>query len=237
MNTFFKNIHIISNPNNLSKFFGTALKLSQLGIQFSEYRGASGKILNNYHNNLEVDKNQVPNLLAQNYSHYNLIENTKRFNYENVLIFEDDLLLHKDFLKLMKRNIEFLKTVEWDLCYFGFVIDFIDEKGNICPTFLKEEVIRVQDISKNHNIYFLHSYAVNYTIYDRILNSISKHRRFIDDHLDQEINKNKELNTFIFNPSCTIQIPDGYIDKFGNIGNCKSNYQVNPYFSSFSDYS
>jgi len=52
-------------------------------------------------------------------SHRAIVQEAKDKKYKNVLVFEEDAILHKNFSTLLKKNIFELKTLDWDIFYLG----------------------------------------------------------------------------------------------------------------------
>lgn len=52
-------------------------------------------------------------------SHRSVIQEAKDKQYKNILVFEEDAILHKNFDEQLALNIEELKKVEWDIFYLG----------------------------------------------------------------------------------------------------------------------
>lgn len=98
-------------------------------------------------------------------SHLNIIKKAKENNYKNILIFEDDIELDKDFNKYINKIKDFIDNEDWNFLYLG---------GNI-----KDYTTPYKDGFKKVNwMQTTHAYAINNKIYDLILNSA---------HLDKPI--------------------------------------------------
>lgn len=52
-------------------------------------------------------------------SHRSVIQEAQDKKYKNILVFEEDALLHKDFRKHLVNNIVELNTSAWDILYLG----------------------------------------------------------------------------------------------------------------------
>ena len=52
-------------------------------------------------------------------SHRAIIQEAKSKGYKNILVFEEDAVLHVDFKNIFNANIQELKNVEWDILYLG----------------------------------------------------------------------------------------------------------------------
>jgi GR25 family glycosyltransferase involved in LPS biosynthesis len=91
------------------------------------------------------------------YAHTSVIRKAKDLKLENVWVFEDDCVFVDGFLEKAQKCINDLRQVEWDMFYFG---------GE--PN--KETRYHSENIVKTDGIYGAHSYLVNHTFYDKILN-------------------------------------------------------------------
>jgi len=102
-------------------------------------------------------------------SHRAIIDKSKKNKYKNILVFEEDALLHKNFNSLFDKNLKELKEVQWDILYLGACV-WNPKPPKNPRTF---ESVRGCDYLK-----FLtrstctHGLAYNHTCYDYILNSL-----------------------------------------------------------------
>jgi hypothetical protein len=90
-------------------------------------------------------------------AHTSVIRKAKDLKLENVWVFEDDCVFVDGFLEKAQKCINDLRQVEWDMFYFG---------GE--PN--RETIYHSENIVKTDGIYGAHSYLVNNTFYDKILN-------------------------------------------------------------------
>lgn len=89
-------------------------------------------------------------------SHQSIIKKAKELNLQNVWIFEDDCIFVEEFIEKAQKCIDDLKNTEWDMFYFG---------GE-----LNKKVEPYSDsIVKVNGVYGAHSYLVNHTFYDALL--------------------------------------------------------------------
>jgi len=94
-------------------------------------------------------------------SHINLVKLAKEQNLKNVWILEDDCIFVDEFMEKAKHCIEELKQLEWDVFYFG---------GE--PNRRAEPYSDL--IVKTIGVYGAHSYIVNHTFYDKVINNYSR---------------------------------------------------------------
>jgi GR25 family glycosyltransferase involved in LPS biosynthesis len=90
-------------------------------------------------------------------SHLAVIQKAKDLGLKNVWVFEDDCVFAENFIERAKKCIEDLRSVEWDMFYFG---------GE--PN--KQTEFHSHSIVKTSGVYGAHSYLVNESFYDKILN-------------------------------------------------------------------
>lgn len=89
-------------------------------------------------------------------SHQSIIKQAKELNLQNVWIFEDDCVFIEGFIEKAQKCINDLKNVEWNMFYFG---------GE-----LNKKVEPYSDsIVKVNGVYGAHSYLVNHTFYNKLL--------------------------------------------------------------------
>lgn len=89
-------------------------------------------------------------------SHHTIIRKAKELNLSNVWILEDDCVFVDGFLEKAQKCIDDLRNVEWDMFFFG---------GE--PN--KRAEHQVGSIVKVNGVYGAHSYLINHTFYDKIL--------------------------------------------------------------------
>jgi hypothetical protein len=89
-------------------------------------------------------------------SHQKCIQIAKEKEWESVLIFEDDAIFHPDFMDKAKACVEDLKSIEWNMFFFG------GEPASYCPPV-------TENVCKTDGIYGAHAYAIHRNFYDKIL--------------------------------------------------------------------
>tara|TARA_R110002020_G_scaffold68611_4_gene179458 strand:+ start:3881 stop:4513 length:633 start_codon:yes stop_codon:yes gene_type:complete len=125
-------------------------------------------------------------------SHLGIIREAKELGLDNVLIFEDDLLVLDEHVDKINLALKDLDTVDWDLFYFGATVD--------------PNVGRLQRATDNLVLtnwaYTTHAYAVPSRLFDFILNEAPKHG-IIDVFLCRAVVPRGK--SFIMNPLLCIQ--------------------------------
>lgn len=120
-------------------------------------------------------------------SHYKIIEDAIKNNYERILIFEDDIIFNKDFYLYIKK----LESLKWDIVLLGASEfdprifskasgNFYPPTGITCGTF---------------------GYAVHKRIMKKMLDEYSKFTNPADGHL---IKLYKDCNSLVFYPNLVI---------------------------------
>ena len=101
-------------------------------------------------------------------SHRSVIQEAKKKNYKNILVFEEDAVFRNDFRKHFDKNINELKNTPWDILYLGACV------WNPKPP----KKPRTFEAAPNCNYLKVltgatctHALAYNHTCYDYILDS------------------------------------------------------------------
>lgn len=95
-------------------------------------------------------------------SHRAVVQEAKNKRYKNVLVFEEDVVFHKNFPQLFEQNVKELEKIEWNICYLGAMTwNKKFEKVSGCETI---EVI--------HGSTCTEAIAYNESVYDYILDSL-----------------------------------------------------------------
>lgn len=96
--------------------------------------------------------------MACNQSHINIIKSAKEQGLKNVWILEDDCVFVDGFVEKAKKCLDELQNLEWDLFYFG---------GE--PN--RESIPHSNLLAKTNGAYGIHSYIINHTFYDKVINN------------------------------------------------------------------
>lgn len=96
--------------------------------------------------------------MACNQSHINIIKSAKEQGLKNVWILEDDCVFVDGFVEKAKKCLDELQNLEWDLFYFG---------GE--PN--RESEPHSDLLAKTNGAYGIHSYIINHTFYDKVINN------------------------------------------------------------------
>lgn len=124
-------------------------------------------------------------------SHMAVINQAKNKGYENVLIFEDDAQLVDRLQFILLPALNQLMSLKWDFFYLGGRI--------IAPAKLVSP-----NLAKLIGTYCTHAYAINHTMYDRLL----KHDYGKDGAIDVFYSLiTREVNSYICYPIACYQRP------------------------------
>lgn len=139
-------------------------------------------------------------------SHLGIIKTVKENGFKNVLIFEDDVLFLEENINQISKTLDDLKNIDWQLFYLGATVD-----PNV--GFMKKFT---DNLFQTNFAYTTHAYAVNNTVYDKILNEAPYHP-IIDVFYCRNIVPMGK--SFIMNPMTAIQQ-----EGFSNIENHQADY-------------
>jgi len=124
-------------------------------------------------------------------SHLKVINEAKKNNFKNVLIFEDDIKTIGD-LSHIENSLSQLSNIEWDLFYLGATVD--PNVGKL--TKISEHLVRT------NFAYTTHAYAINSQMFDYILDN-APYNPIIDVFYCKNIVPRGK--SFIINPMVCIQ--------------------------------
>jgi len=115
-------------------------------------------------NNMKLSNNYIIGTMGCKISHYNIIKNAKKNNYNNILILEDDFLFCNNFIEKYNEiisNIE-KEKIDINMLYLGFSIVRDNPYTSTSLNYLKK-------LSSAHTT---HAYIINNNFYDIILKEI-----------------------------------------------------------------
>ena len=201
MEKYFDKIYCINLNRREDRWNETLEELKKWGLSdsVSRYSAIDGNTLNND----TVINNGELGILT---THINIITEAKENNYNNILILEDDI----EFTKEIENIDEYMSLVpsDWDMLYFG---------GNHNKHIGKEIKLLNEKIIKLNETYGIHCVVINNTVYDLILNLITKRNKPIDVYY---ADIQKSYNCYGFNPSIALQR-----ESFSDIQNKNVNYK------------
>ena len=149
-------------------------------------------IYNNYSTYLSKDKKKyIIGATGCKFSHRDIIKDALNKNYENILIFEDDFLITKNFINNLNDYIKKMKNIKWDMLYLG---------GNNKSQPIKNYCIKtnINNIYKCKNVKCTHAYIINKRLFNKILKDLETFDEEIDNYYYKCIQPN--YNTYIYDP-------------------------------------
>jgi len=211
INNIFDNIYLLNLDRDIDKYNISKKLLSDFNIKFQRFQAVDGNNLVDLDN---MNKYAYGCLL----SHIKIVEDAIQNNYNKILIFEDDIMIHKDFINLF--GIIYSKLLDWDMLYLG-----CSQRPN---TWYK---VDIQDnYYKSYQCNGTFAYAIDSKIYKNILNYYKTKKSYADTLLH---NIQNEFNCYTIIPNLVIadvsvsnirgdRIVDTYSEKMGwNITNYK----------------
>lgn len=133
------------------------------------------------------------------FSHIEIIQYAYDCGFENICVFEDDVLLHKDFLEIFNKGMSKLPK-DWELLYFGALYEYDGSK------WLDNDSVIFNTIGRT---VCSHSYCLSRSAMKRVLDDfhslIADDRFLIIDLLLGYETKIQGMKTFGFLPKLTEQ--------------------------------
>jgi len=97
-------------------------KMAFFGIEFERFNAVDGELLKSFskqHINSPLLRSGA--YIGCTLSHLSIIQDAKKNDYERILVLEDDVIIHKDFINLFDKLVKSLIETgcEWDINYMG----------------------------------------------------------------------------------------------------------------------
>jgi len=169
INSYFDKIFVLNLERRPDRWSKISEKLNQLGIKFERFNAVDGNDLEFDNSNFVEGKGMIENryALACLQSHKNIIKLAKERGYKRILIFEDDVLLSKNF----KVHLQKLRNLQdWKLLYLG-------------ASQYDWEVEHIEDFYLSKKTLGTFAYAIDESIYDEIIDSFEEERKSVDNIL------------------------------------------------------
>lgn len=130
-------------------------RINEIGLDIERFEAVKFNLdeMENPYNDKDWHKK-----MACNQSHINIIKSAKEQGLKNVWILEDDCVFVDGFIEKAKKCLDELQNLEWDLFYFG---------GE--PN--RESIPHSNLLAKTNGAYGIHSYIINHTFYDKVINN------------------------------------------------------------------
>ena len=163
-------IYIINLNHRTDRWNECIKQLNKYNItnyeRFNAIRNNFDDIHPNYYknNNMKHSVNYIVGSMGCKFSHYNIIKNAKKNNYNNILILEDDFLFCDSFIDRYNKIMSDIEKekIDVNMLYLGFSIV---RKDPYTDTVLP-------DLKKLNSAHTTHAYILKKNFYDTILNEI-----------------------------------------------------------------
>lgn len=204
LNNYFKNIYYINlnhrtdrkifleiqfklnNITNYTRF--PAIKPNFDNININMYKGVNiyNKNKNNYS---QLHKNMIVGKVGCKLSHLAIIIEAKKNNYDNIIIFEDDIIINQNINTIFNNVIENIKKnkIAWDMLYFG---------GNHTKLGFNK-IKNINNLVKLNGSLSTYAYAINNTMYDILINGLNNYDSTVDRYY---MNIHKKYNCYCIHP-------------------------------------
>lgn len=222
INKFVNNIYIINLETDFIKrnYINILMEKYHINYELIIVKRPNENVANiikKYNNNLS--NGEIGCYLSHMYCYYDVIQkNALDASYENIIIFEDDIMMHKDFNKLFEqiiknKKIDFLMLGASDYSFSDTNYRHIDKKMYIYSI-------------KNKTKYIYGSHGIMYSIetINVVFNERLTNITYVDDNLYMFFEAFKNTS-FICYPN--LVIPDFSLSNLGhNIYKCKYLYKI-----------
>lgn len=190
LNEYFKEVHCINLKRRTDRWEECQKEFKKHNLKVQQYEAFDGN-----------DLPKVPGLNAGQigaiYSHRGIAEYAKQNNLENILILEDDV----EFDEKINEKFDLISSEipeNWDMILFG---------GNHSANnpWSHGKLFKISDhICKVTHSLALHCYALKSTVYDKVINILSRTDK-TNDALVADIQK--DINCYIIRPHLAWQRP------------------------------
>jgi glycosyl transferase family 25 len=193
LNDYFDKIYCINLDRRKDRWDTVKTQFQKHNIEVLRFNAIDGK-------NLNPNPYLSPGALGCLMSHLSILKDAYENDFDKILITEDDVEFCDDL------NLKFFeyekKLPKWDILYFG-------ANHALCNPYESNPPIKIsENIYKVKHAYALHSYSVNKSCYEKLIECISK----MDAPIDVIISRiQKELDVYLFRPHLAWQ-SSGYSD-------------------------
>lgn len=186
---YFDQIYLINLDRRKDRWEETIVELKKWDI-FDEVNRVSA-----VDGNLVENKNKIINNgeLGLVETHLNLIRIAKSKNYKNILLIEDDI----EFTEEINNLDSYFESLpkNWDMLWFG---GNHNRHMGLNINLINDKIIKCE------NTYSTHCIAINHSVYDLLINLLSKRQKPVDVYYSDV---QKTYDCYSFNPSIAIQRP------------------------------
>lgn len=189
INSYFDHVYLINLDRRKDRLESATAQLNSLGIEYERVSAVDS-----------IEKN-IPPTQACTMSHLMVIKDAKKRGFNNIVIFEDDVVFVDDFTEKFNVAIQSVPST-WEMLYIGGV-NFDYKKINM-------------HVVSSNGTHATHAYAIKGQVFDKILNTVKE-----EDVVDVSYAKmHKDMETYSIKPSLCTQSPG-----VSDIDNCYVDYK------------
>jgi len=202
INEYFDKIYCINLDNQIDRWIKVSEKFSENSIKVERFSAISGSSISDDEFNRLNSKSNPKNITGESasylglfenknslaclLSHLSLIKNAKRNNYKRILIFEDDVILCRQF----KFSIQKIVNLEWKMLYLG------------ASQFDWRDIVIENDFYRCKNTLGTFAYAIDSSMYDEIIQLLDTKSKSVDNLFSQIQSKTDQC--YVFYPNIVI---------------------------------
>ena len=198
LNDFFDKIYCINLDRRADRWAEASAEFDKFNLTVERVSAVDGSALNLSDIKMEVlKKESMAAACGCSLSHIKAIQDAKQKGYSKILILEDDVVFRENLIQRFEQDIKDLPD-DWDMFYLS---------GN---NLSQDSLTKVKNnIWRTNFTYTTHCYAINYKIYDIIIDGAGKLNEPIDEFYKSVIQK--QYNCYISRPHLSWQ-REGYSD-------------------------
>jgi len=156
-------------------------------------------------------------------SHIGAITMAKAFNWEYVIILEDDIVLAEDFEKRIKILLRMLPK-DWEQVFLSGIPRFNSY-------FLQTNLIQLfQSTEKLSRVDTTCAYMIRNTIYDKFIKKLTSFETTTDDLINHFIFRERQIKSFIYFPFVAYVTDNNNFSYISNVLNPKM-HESKPFFA------
>lgn len=181
LNSYFDKVYVINLKSRVNRMTLMDKRLKFFDIEYERVDAISGPVLNPIQNILQGEdlnyKFTNANYLAANLTHLSIYSEALRLGYENILILEDDLRIHRHLYKILEgclNNDPILINKDYDLLYLSF-IPLTDDGIRWDYDIIRPEHFITNNVVHTTNFWSLMAYGIQRRMTEYVLDHYSRH--------------------------------------------------------------
>lgn len=217
INEYFDKIYCINLDRRLDRWIKTVEQFKYFNIRVERFSAIDGDVLNFEQEGLISDLSDLglienKNALGCLLSHLKVIEDAKKKNYKKILIFEDDILISKEF----KDRIKECKNINWSILYLG-ASQFNWDNIDLSSKFYECE-----------NTLGTFAYAIDHELFDEVIETLKNSKKSVDNSM-AEIQSRHKKKCLTYFPNIVISdVNDSDIRESKNMSSYCESMKWNP---------